>query len=81
MLSEILQLDSLWDTLSDCLVELEENADHHAVLVLQPAVEAFFLVHASPASNTKAESQSNEQDNRAPGARNAENQAAASGNN
>lgn len=46
-LSETLQLDHLWNTLSDCLVELEENADHHAVLVLQPAVEAFFLVHAS----------------------------------
>lgn len=49
-LSDTLQLDHLWDTLSDCLVELEENADHHAVLVLQPAVEAFFLVHASPNS-------------------------------
>lgn len=46
-LSETLLLDHLWNTLSDCLVELEENADHHAVLVLQPAVEAFFLVHAS----------------------------------
>lgn len=46
-LSKTLQLDSLWDTLSECLVELEENADHHAVLVLQPAVEAFFLVHAT----------------------------------
>lgn len=51
-LSETLQLDHLWNTLSDCLVELEENADHHAVLVLQPAVEAFFLVHASSATNT-----------------------------
>lgn len=46
-LSETIQLDDLWNTLSDCLVELEETADHHAVLVLQPAVEAFFLVHAS----------------------------------
>lgn len=46
-LSETLRLDELWNTLSDCLVELEETADHHAVLVLQPAVEAFFLVHAS----------------------------------
>lgn len=46
-LSKTLQLDHLWDTLSECLVELEENADHHAVLVLQPAVEAFFLVHAT----------------------------------
>lgn len=46
-LSETLKLDTLWDTLSDCLKELEETSDHHAVLVLQPTVEAFFLVHAS----------------------------------
>lgn len=46
-LSETLDLDDLWDTLSECLLELEETADNHAVLVLQPAVEAFFLVHAS----------------------------------
>lgn len=53
-LSETLQLDHLWNTLSDCLVELEENADHHAVLVLQPAVEAFFLVHASSTTVSSA---------------------------
>lgn len=58
-LSETLQLDHLWNTLSDCLVELEENADHHAVLVLQPAVEAFFLVHAS--SQQQAPQSSTEQ--------------------
>lgn len=46
-LSDILKLNVLWETLSDCLVHLEKNADHYAVLVLQPAVEAFFLVHAS----------------------------------
>lgn len=46
-LSETLKLDTLWDTLSECLKELEETSDHHAVLVLQPTVEAFFLVHAS----------------------------------
>lgn len=61
-LSETLLLDHLWNTLSDCLVELEENADHHAVLVLQPAVEAFFLVHASNQSNSSK--QSNETDSR-----------------
>lgn len=62
-LSETLQLDHLWNTLSDCLVELEENADHHAVLVLQPAVEAFFLVHASNQSNsTKSSNIQNESD-------------------
>lgn len=58
-LSETLHLDHLWNTLSDCLVELEENADHHAVLVLQPAVEAFFLVHAS--SQQQAQPASTEQ--------------------
>ncbi|XP_071960908.1 E3 ubiquitin-protein ligase HUWE1-like isoform X2 [Antedon mediterranea] len=46
-LSEQLALDNLWETLSDCLSSLSETPDHHAVLVLQPAVEAFFLVHAA----------------------------------
>lgn len=45
-LSIELQLDDLWETLSQCLLELAETPDHHAVLVLQPAVEAFFLVHS-----------------------------------
>ncbi|XP_064483541.1 E3 ubiquitin-protein ligase HUWE1-like isoform X1 [Ornithodoros turicata] len=46
-LSEELQLEGLWNTLSDCLRELADTQDQHAVLVLQPAVEAFFLVHAA----------------------------------
>ncbi|RWS28597.1 E3 ubiquitin-protein ligase HUWE1-like protein, partial [Leptotrombidium deliense] len=46
-LSFQLELDELWDALSNCLIELADAPDHHAVLVLQPAVEAFFLVHAS----------------------------------
>lgn len=46
-MSEELRLDALWTTLSDCLLELADTQDQHAVLVLQPAVEAFFLVHAS----------------------------------
>lgn len=46
-LSQLLTLDSLWTALSHCLDELSEAADPHAVLVLQPAVESFFLVHAS----------------------------------
>ncbi|XP_049513921.1 E3 ubiquitin-protein ligase HUWE1-like [Dermacentor silvarum] len=53
-LSEELRLDSLWSTLSDCLLELAETQDQHAVLVLQPAVEAFFLVHASAPSAAAA---------------------------
>ncbi|XP_039153200.1 E3 ubiquitin-protein ligase HUWE1 isoform X2 [Drosophila simulans] len=46
-LSQILCLDVLWNTLSECLVALEESKDEFAVLVLQPTVEAFFLIHAS----------------------------------
>ena len=34
-LSDQLILNSLWDTLSNCLKELAETPDHHAVLVLQ----------------------------------------------
>ena len=34
-LSDQLTLKSLWDTLSNCLKELAETPDHHAVLVLQ----------------------------------------------
>lgn len=45
-LSEQLQLEELWEILGDCLTQLAKTPDHHAVLVLQPAVEAFFLVHA-----------------------------------
>lgn len=45
-LSVELALDHLWDKLSDCLCLLSDAPDDHAVLVLQPAVEAFFLVHA-----------------------------------
>ncbi|XP_011497625.1 PREDICTED: E3 ubiquitin-protein ligase HUWE1 [Ceratosolen solmsi marchali] len=51
LLSESLVLDSLWETLSACLLELEHTPDHHAVLVLQPAVEAFFLVHSSSSTS------------------------------
>ncbi|XP_067408206.1 E3 ubiquitin-protein ligase HUWE1 isoform X2 [Emydura macquarii macquarii] len=47
LLSEQLNLDELWAMLGECLKELEESHDQHAVLVLQPAVEAFFLVHAT----------------------------------
>ena len=45
-LSDQLELDELWDALGECLIELAKAPDHHAVLVLQPAVEAFFIVHA-----------------------------------
>lgn len=45
-LSEQLKLEELWAMLSDCLKELARTPDQHAVLILQPAVEAFFIVHA-----------------------------------
>ncbi|KAK6177350.1 hypothetical protein SNE40_015469 [Patella caerulea] len=45
-LSEQLQLEDLWHMLGDCLTELAKTPDQHAVLILQPAVEAFFIVHA-----------------------------------
>merc|ERR1719410_749015 len=50
-LSDQLNLTELWTTLSNCLKELAETPDHHAVLVLQPTVEAFFLVHAAVTSS------------------------------
>ena len=46
-LSEQIILEELWDTLGECLSELGRTSDSHAVLVLQPAVEAFFLVHGT----------------------------------
>ncbi|XP_064606987.1 E3 ubiquitin-protein ligase HUWE1-like isoform X3 [Liolophura sinensis] len=52
-LSEQLELDELWETLGECLSELAKMPDHHAVLILQPAVEAFFLVHAGEKDGLK----------------------------
>ena len=46
-LSQQLDLDTLWEMLGDCLTALADSTDSHAVLVLQPAVEAFFLVHGT----------------------------------
>ena len=39
-------LEEIWNCLGECLVELDKTPDHHAVLILQPAVEAFFIVHS-----------------------------------
>ncbi|XP_060587198.1 E3 ubiquitin-protein ligase HUWE1-like isoform X3 [Ruditapes philippinarum] len=50
-LSEQIDLEELWFTLGECLTELDKTPDHHAVLILQPAVEAFFLVHAGEKEN------------------------------
>ena len=52
-LSQQLELDELWGMLSECLSALAETQDPHAVLVLQPGVEAFFLVHADHSEEAK----------------------------
>lgn len=52
-LSIQLQLDELWRTLSNCLDMLAQTSDPHAVLILQPSVEAFFLVHATNTEDNK----------------------------
>ncbi|RZB39554.1 DUF913, HECT, DUF908 and/or WWE domain containing protein [Asbolus verrucosus] len=58
---QLSSIDSLWETLSQCLSELEHTPDHHAVLVLQPAVEAFFLVHSPQQGPSKKDQQDTEQ--------------------
>ena len=50
-LTDLLNINQLWDSLSECLLSLARLPDPHAVLVLQPAVEAFFLVHAADLEN------------------------------
>ena len=67
----------LWEALSDSLrkffnnfknsknyisVELDLTRDNHAFLVLQPAVEAFFIVHASHLEKEKKEDVKENQD-------------------
>lgn len=50
-LSELLNVGCLWTYLSLCLTELEKTGDQNAVLILQPTVESFFLVHATEKRN------------------------------
>lgn len=70
-MSEILPLDQLWANISKCLLALEESKDEYTVLVLQPSVEAFFLIHASydpPNNGTEgSSSNANESDNSSTG--------------
>lgn len=56
-LSQQIDLNDLWDVLGECLSELGEDSDSHAVLILQPAVEAFFIVH-SPDKDYNADKES-----------------------
>lgn len=37
---QLLSLESLWETLSQCLLDLEHTPDHHAVLVLQVSFQS-----------------------------------------
>ncbi|KAK4337307.1 hypothetical protein RND71_043593 [Anisodus tanguticus] len=60
-LSNQLALNDLWDSLSNCLLELANAPDHHAVLVLQPAVEAFFFVHACEKDQNKKTNENSNQ--------------------
>jgi E3 ubiquitin-protein ligase HUWE1 len=46
-LSSELDLDSLWNKLSQCLSVLKSLSDPYAVLILQQTVEAFFYVHST----------------------------------
>lgn len=46
-LSIELDLDILWNKLSQCLTVLKSLSDPYAVLILQQTVEAFFYVHAT----------------------------------
>lgn len=62
LLSEQITLEELWETLGECLSELGRTSDSHAVLVLQPAVEAFFLVHGTEKQeSTSSQNQSDQQ--------------------
>ncbi|KAF6040586.1 HUWE1 [Bugula neritina] len=60
-LCDRLALDKLWDTLGLCLTELANNNDQNAILILQPAVETFFLVHAGQKEATTAKSRRDQQ--------------------
>jgi E3 ubiquitin-protein ligase HUWE1 len=60
-LSEQVHLEELWDALSSCLSALAKMPDSHAVLILQPTVETFFLVHAGEKDVTKRDAQLRQQ--------------------
>ncbi|XP_067024084.1 E3 ubiquitin-protein ligase HUWE1-like isoform X5 [Acropora muricata] len=76
LLSEQITLEELWETLGECLSELGRTSDSHAVLVLQPAVEAFFLVHGTEkqesSSSQNQSDQHRAQSRRLPSANSAE---------
>ncbi|GMT21745.1 hypothetical protein PFISCL1PPCAC_13042, partial [Pristionchus fissidentatus] len=58
--AQLTALEGLWTVLSDCLQRLGKAVDPHAILVLQPAAEAFFLVHAVSAEKAREASANRE---------------------
>jgi len=67
-LSSQIVLDELWDMLGECLTELAETSDTNAVLILQPAVEVFFLVHGSDKDELQDKNKKSDASDSAPAA-------------
>ncbi|GMR46827.1 hypothetical protein PMAYCL1PPCAC_17022 [Pristionchus mayeri] len=66
--AQLKPLEGLWSVLSDCLMRLGRASDPHAILVLQPAAEAFFLVHAVTAEKAREAAANREQQQHTPAA-------------
>lgn len=43
---KLVKLEPLWSILSECLEAFDDSGDSHAYLIVQNAVEAFFMVHS-----------------------------------
>lgn len=43
---DLKELETLWEVLSECLEEFDRSGDANAFLIVQNAVEAFFMVHS-----------------------------------
>ena len=43
---DLFELDQLWVVLGDCLEQFDKSGDANAFLIVQNAVEAFFMVHS-----------------------------------
>ena len=54
--------------LGECLTELAETSDTNAVLILQPAVEVFFLVHGSDKDELQDKNKKSDASDSAPAA-------------
>jgi hypothetical protein len=47
--------NQLWTAVGACLTQLNEATDQQAVVILQPAAECFFIVHASASDNERTQ--------------------------